>query len=477
MEKEFYYLDEKEQKGPFSLENLKSKGLKPETLVWSEDLDQWKPLKDVEELKILIKKTPPPPPIIDSTPNSSLINEKEDKVVVVDSNVKGWASFKIFFFSFLLVGLSVLISILISSNKKKNLKNEIQSRIQSILEDKTVVLDGTYFLTEGELENTDYKSLLGNDQSELSFFQKWWQREKLYTIFKASNGGFTIRQLTQRYPDGYDIETITSGDMGYKKPLSIYIPAQYVGDFKLSDGYYSNDYRLPVRDCYSEAYSYFTKEDKKSPGSYSPGKFIDISNFPDLRNQYFYMNNREPKQFTSTGLYSSNWYSSDEHGANINTEDWAVYYSTSGKHYVLTENTEQINKDFIKYLGISIGPVILSLILLAISKPKYFRNLKLFGKRWKNSSYENQILFFDHSFVGNLTFTEIINDKIKKGIVKITDSGNTINLSYPNMELFYKIDELDDNNLKLISMKDNSEISFKRLGSEVHDDENLNEIK
>ena len=31
MDKEYYYLDEKEQKGPFSIEQLKTVGLKPDT--------------------------------------------------------------------------------------------------------------------------------------------------------------------------------------------------------------------------------------------------------------------------------------------------------------------------------------------------------------------------------------------------------------------------------------------------------------
>ena len=63
MEKEFYYLDEKEQKGPFSIDQLKTVGLKPDTLVWADGFENWKPVKEVEELKGLLKKTPPPPPL------------------------------------------------------------------------------------------------------------------------------------------------------------------------------------------------------------------------------------------------------------------------------------------------------------------------------------------------------------------------------------------------------------------------------
>ena len=66
MEKESYYLDEKEQKGHFTIDKLKTIGLKPETLVWADGFENWKQVKDVDELKIVLKKTPPPPPIIDT---------------------------------------------------------------------------------------------------------------------------------------------------------------------------------------------------------------------------------------------------------------------------------------------------------------------------------------------------------------------------------------------------------------------------
>ena len=56
--------------------------------------------------------------------------------------------------------------------------------------------------------------------------------------------------------------------------------------------------------------------------------------------------------------------------------------------------------------------------------------------------------------------------------MKFTDKGNTINLSYPNKELFYKLVKIDKDNLSLISMKDKSEISFIRIGAAEKKQEN-----
>lgn len=477
MEKEFYYLDEKEQKGPFTIDKLKTIGLKPETLVWADGFENWKQVKDVDELKIVLKKTPPPPPIID-TLSSSSIKDDDNEILdekmnnVVDSNIKFWASFKIFSSILVFILLAILTGFYIVNSKKAKLKDDISLKINNVLDNKSLIIDGTISLTEGKLKNTGYgtKKQNNDDDPFSGIFKEWWENEKLYTIFTAESGGFTIKQLTKQSDESFDVLTSYSGDMGYKKPSSSYIAPQYMDDgwggkFKISGGYQSSNYRTSVRDAYRSAYEYFTKEDKKSPGAYSPGKFIEITNFPDLRNEYFYLENREPKLYSSSGTFASSWESSGDHGANINNENWVVYYKTYGKHYELTENDSRINKDLMTNIGIAIGLIFLILLIAFVSKPKYFRNLNLFGKRWQNLLYKEQIFFFEHSFFGKQAFTEVINDKVYKGTLKITDKGNTINLSYPNKELFYKIDKIDADNLSLISIKDKSVVTLKRIGA------------
>lgn len=471
MSQEFYYLEGKEQKGPFNVEKLRTLSLRSDTLVWTEDFDNWKPVKEVEQLKILLKKTPPPPPIIDNIPYKTETEELENKKVILeDSDVKFWATFKIWTVIFVLIGIVVLVVYSYIEIQKKQMKDEIYSKIERILDGKTTILDGVYFLTQGELKETDFSS----SKTDFSYFSLWWEREKLYTIYTATHGGFTVKQLTRQNKDGFDIETNYSGDMGYKKPTRRYVQPQYIDDgwggrYKFSDGYYVNNNRLPVRECYRETFEYFTKDDRKSPGAYSPGKYTDITNFPDIRNKYFYMQNTYPKQYTSSGYNYPSWESTDAHGANINTEDWVVYYKVYGKHYELTENKENINEDLYTILAIALVFFILFLLIIRLSKPKYFKNLNLFGKRWKNVSYPDQIFYFEHSFFGKYTFVEIINDKLYRGVVKITDKGSTLNLLYTNKELFYKIDELKHNNLTLISFKDKNSILFTRVGAEQND--------
>lgn len=81
-------------------------------------------------------------------------------------------------------------------------------------------------------------------------------------------------------------------------------------------------------------------------------------------------------------------------------------------------------------------------------------------------------MFFEHSFFGSQKFTELINDNVAKGVLKITDRGNTINLSYSDKELFYKIEKISKDHLRLISLKEGNSISFVRIGAEIQPKKN-----
>ena len=60
--KEYFYLIGKDQNGPFSFEELVAKGITEDTLIWSEGMDNWEKLKDIPELKQVLRPGPPPPP-------------------------------------------------------------------------------------------------------------------------------------------------------------------------------------------------------------------------------------------------------------------------------------------------------------------------------------------------------------------------------------------------------------------------------
>lgn len=61
--KHYFYSDGQSQFGPFFKEEIQSKGITPETLVWYEGLTEWIKAGESDELKDLFPKIPTPPPL------------------------------------------------------------------------------------------------------------------------------------------------------------------------------------------------------------------------------------------------------------------------------------------------------------------------------------------------------------------------------------------------------------------------------
>lgn len=56
----YFYADGENSNGPFSLDELKSKGITPNTKVWCEGMADWLPASQVPDLKDLLRLSPPP---------------------------------------------------------------------------------------------------------------------------------------------------------------------------------------------------------------------------------------------------------------------------------------------------------------------------------------------------------------------------------------------------------------------------------
>ncbi len=72
--KKYFYSNAAEKQGPYSFEELKSKSITQETLIWYEGIDDWKLAKDIEEFNEIFELIPPP--IIESKLLTKLENVK-----------------------------------------------------------------------------------------------------------------------------------------------------------------------------------------------------------------------------------------------------------------------------------------------------------------------------------------------------------------------------------------------------------------
>lgn len=70
---EFYILQNNKKQGPYSLEELSSKNIDTDTMVWSVGFSNWKPAKTVPELSDLLSNLPPVPPSSQSMPKTWLV--------------------------------------------------------------------------------------------------------------------------------------------------------------------------------------------------------------------------------------------------------------------------------------------------------------------------------------------------------------------------------------------------------------------
>lgn len=80
---QYYYTDGKERYGPYTLDELKSKSLSHDTLVWKEGLVDWMPARNIAELESLFASASgfPPPvaapyanqPVYEAPPKNWLI--------------------------------------------------------------------------------------------------------------------------------------------------------------------------------------------------------------------------------------------------------------------------------------------------------------------------------------------------------------------------------------------------------------------
>src|SRR5574344_479620 len=73
---QYFIIENQQQTGPFSVEQLAAKNITPETLVWTDGMADWTPAWKVDELKDVITSqtagssyTTTPPPYTPPTPN------------------------------------------------------------------------------------------------------------------------------------------------------------------------------------------------------------------------------------------------------------------------------------------------------------------------------------------------------------------------------------------------------------------------
>jgi hypothetical protein len=97
----FYLHENGEQSGPFSIEDLQSKNLLPDTHVWTEGMSEWRKASEVEELRELLNKIPPPFQAKQPNPKAPIPQVEKKK-----SSSKFWSFLRLF------IGIGIIAAII-----------------------------------------------------------------------------------------------------------------------------------------------------------------------------------------------------------------------------------------------------------------------------------------------------------------------------------------------------------------------------
>ncbi len=88
--KQYYYSDGHERFGPFTLEELRSKSISEDTLIWYEELDDWQKAGELIELSPLFELPTMPPPLSSSSTPSITPNNPNVLDSSTETKPKTW---------------------------------------------------------------------------------------------------------------------------------------------------------------------------------------------------------------------------------------------------------------------------------------------------------------------------------------------------------------------------------------------------
>jgi hypothetical protein len=404
----YYYLDGIEKKGPYTLEEIRSRNLSSDTMIYREDKTNWLALSEFEELN--------PSETIES---DDIIIPLVDEANVDEKDTIGSDEVKIKLpkhtILILLIVASIGISALITYFQQKNDYKKINEELNTLFKGKSTISD--YILDDelyGQLYDVVYHAAgtkdpifgkdnfvaAGNirlatepyrDASKTAYWNnkeiKNWELYKNLKQYYIRGGytmdGFLALQLS-RNGNIFTVIDFLGGDMAYKVPEKIFKSGTDFGSFS-TPGFDIPSNRPSIKKCYKEAVVFLTKVDRDSsnyiPGSYSKILGFRLAPYNYFKNDFYEINQVGDEYFNLAGdtihVRSPNGeksYVIDNNKITSNTSrydpcvfnsDWIVWYKSYSNSYSL----EQKKWAFLIYFSIySVIGIILSIIIYFIMK-------------------------------------------------------------------------------------------------------------
>lgn len=354
----YYFLDGLDKKGPYSADELRIREIKPETMVFSEGMNNWTAVKDLPDLYTQIFDSTNQEENADASSNATI--PKVDIIENAPVDVKSPEKIKkvtIPAILFLILGIIAAFSfsyIYVKSQRNKDLEL-MNKKIEEVFQGKDEVCDHEKTGVRGELKKPDLFTPLDNEGKDLEEY------------YECTSGGFTVLTLSKK-PNGYDLVESISKNLGYKIPASRWTSGKDYGYGIYTPGYSTPTFRQAVQVAYNGAMEYLTSE--KENKSFVAGLYNRIKTFDELKTDYYYIDNIKPTKYSSATNSLKSWSGSSD--AMVYNSQWVVWYSYTGKHYEVVENKKIFTKYYLIYSAI--GSVLALLIYLLI---RYRRRIAL----------------------------------------------------------------------------------------------------
>lgn len=132
----YFIVENNKQSGPFSIYELKDKGITSETLVWAEGMTDWTPAWKVDELRAFLfntkdASTPPPLPEDMEQPAAA---QAEPAAAIEKKKPQGSSCLKRMFVGLLFLLAVLLVAMAVSCPSEQAHKNKIKEKITLALE-------------------------------------------------------------------------------------------------------------------------------------------------------------------------------------------------------------------------------------------------------------------------------------------------------------------------------------------------------
>jgi len=411
----YYYLDGIEKKGPYSFDEIKVRDLPEDTLIFSDFIGKWKPIKDIQEFNENSQNDVQPDNVVASG-SIEIKDTKNTDIPLLKSGSTKLEKNKINISAFLLLPLFYLViigsSYYVLIYQKHNDLVLMNKKIDAVFKDKEAISDYSFTQPQGtlykvyitpkddifggwvnydkyETENGERKKiahLLAFPPSEFDKkYEKDSKRQK-YELYSSlveyyesdSLNGFTVHKLERSSPSRFILRMMWSSNMGYKVPESTYYEGINYGYGLSRPGYHSSTYRPSIKQCYEGAAKYLMGD--KEENTYQAGSYNKIVNFSDIETKFYKISEDYEHYYR---IFNRKYLKRGKDEPTLTyyiggfpyvySSDWVVWYDDLHNNYYLDDNKEAFRNYLIVYSFVGILMVTITFIILRYRKRIVFQ--------------------------------------------------------------------------------------------------------